>query len=96
MALTDKLKAIADAIRAKIGGTDTMTLDDMPTAISNISGDVEPPYVKETYDASGNLIADEGMTLTNGEVVASCIDVDSIDGWSEIADETEEVVEESK
>ena len=51
MALTDKLKAIADAIRSKIGGTDTMTLDDMPTAISNISGDVEPPYVKETYDA---------------------------------------------
>ena len=36
MALTDKLKAIADAIHAKVGGTDTMTLDDMPTAISNI------------------------------------------------------------
>lgn len=48
------------------------------------------------YTIKHRLIADEGMTLTNGEIVASCIDVDSIDGWSEIADETEDVVEESK
>ena len=48
------------------------------------------------YTIKYRLIADEGMTLTNGEIVAPCIDVDSVDGWSEIADETEEVVEESK
>lgn len=31
MALTDKLTAVADAIRAKTGGTEAMTLDQMPT-----------------------------------------------------------------
>ena len=37
MALTNKLKAIADAIRTKTGKTDTMTLEQMVTEISNIS-----------------------------------------------------------
>ena len=37
MALTDKLKAIADAIRAKTGKSDTITLAEMPTEIENIS-----------------------------------------------------------
>lgn len=38
MALTDKLSAIADAIRAKTGKTDTMTLEQMPTEIASITG----------------------------------------------------------
>lgn len=38
MALTDKLTAIGDAIRTKTGGTDLLTLDQMPTEISNIQG----------------------------------------------------------
>jgi hypothetical protein len=38
MALIDKLTAIADAIRAKTGKTDSLTLDQMPTEIGNISG----------------------------------------------------------
>ena len=38
MALTDKLTAIADAIRAKDGSTATMTLDQMPEKIAAISG----------------------------------------------------------
>ena len=37
MALTDKLTAIADAIRSKTGTTESMTLDEMITAISNIT-----------------------------------------------------------
>ena len=36
MALTDKLTAIADAIRAKSGGTDKLTLAQMPETIANI------------------------------------------------------------
>lgn len=36
MALTDKLSAIADAIRGKTGGTDPLTLDQMPTEIAGI------------------------------------------------------------
>lgn len=38
MALTDKLTAIADAIRSKTGKTDGMTLDQMATEISGIKG----------------------------------------------------------
>ena len=37
MALTDKLTAIANAIRAKTGSTEPMTLDEMATAIANIT-----------------------------------------------------------
>lgn len=37
MALTDKLTAIADAIRSKTGSTEPMTLDEMATAILNIT-----------------------------------------------------------
>ena len=37
MALTNKLTAIADAIRSKTGKTGTMTLDQMPTEIESIS-----------------------------------------------------------
>ena len=37
MALTDKLTAIADAIRAKTGKTDSLTLDQMPTEIAGIT-----------------------------------------------------------
>lgn len=46
MALTDKLTAIANAIRAKTSETTTMTLADMPTKISGIKtwyeGTTEP------------------------------------------------------
>lgn len=40
MALTDKLTAIADAIRAKDGTTGTMTLDQMPEKITALSSKV--------------------------------------------------------
>lgn len=38
MSVNSKMTAIADAIRAKTGGTATLTLDEMATEISNISG----------------------------------------------------------
>lgn len=38
MALTDKLKAIADAVREKTGGTELLTLDQIAAAIGGISG----------------------------------------------------------
>ena len=40
MALTDKLTAIADAIRAKDGTTGTMTLDQMTEKIAALSSKV--------------------------------------------------------
>lgn len=39
MALTDKLTAIAEAIRNKTGKTDSMTLAQMPEEIASISGE---------------------------------------------------------
>ena len=41
MALTDKLTAIADAIRLKIGKTSAMTLDDMANEISGIEAGID-------------------------------------------------------
>ena len=61
MALTDKLTAIADAIRAKTGKTDSLTLDSMVTEISSISGggssgiDNKRYFVKDTKRVDSTL-----------------------------------------
>lgn len=48
MALTDKLKAIADAIRGKTGKTEGLTLDQMPAEIAGIeTGDGEYEFCTE-------------------------------------------------
>lgn len=52
MALTNKLSAIADAIRSKTGGTHLLTLDQMPEAIRSI----------ET--GSGGGIPEEALTIS--------------------------------
>lgn len=55
MALTDKLTAIANAIRGKTNTTSTMTLGEMPTKIASIET-VRPPYIKEEYNIyTGNF-----------------------------------------
>lgn len=36
------------------------------------------------YTVKYRLIADEGMTLTDGSVMMASVDVDSEEGWSEI------------
>lgn len=56
MALTDKLKAIADAIRAKTGKSDSMTLAEMPTEIENIStgGGINPEWTDWGYFSAGD------------------------------------------
>ena len=43
MALTDKLTAIADAIRGKTGNTASLTLEQMPTEIAGIKGSTPQP-----------------------------------------------------
>lgn len=53
MALTDKLTAIADAIRDKTGGTEKLTLDQMPTEIENIGGG----YVLESVTIEDGYIS---------------------------------------
>lgn len=52
MAITDKVCAIADAIRGKTGGTDPLTLDQMAEQISAIKTDpvLEPLAITENGD----------------------------------------------
>ena len=63
MALTDKLSAIGNAIRAKTGGTELLTLDAMPNEIASIETgggggiEVEPIVLtgNQDYGCSGSL-----------------------------------------
>ena len=63
MALTDKIKSIADAIRTKTGTTDVMTLEEMPAKISGMPSGAKEPYVEESYDEDGKLISDQDNTI---------------------------------
>lgn len=57
MGLTDKLTAIANAIRAKTGKSGTMTPDQMPDEIASIpNGIASEPFVEEIYDDNGSLV----------------------------------------
>ena len=74
MALTDKLIAIADAIRGKTGKTDEMTLDQMVSEISGIeggggSGDFS--YVSDNYELWSGVITVGPNTVTNYPTMSS-------------------------
>ena len=64
MALTDKITAIANAIRAKDGSTATMTLDQMPEKIAAISGS---PIVDDSLE---NTVQYRQMNATAAEFIA--------------------------
>ena len=58
MALIEKLRAIGDAIRAKTGGTDPLTLDGMAAAIAGIQAggggaDVSEVTLTTSFDTAG-------------------------------------------
>ena len=63
MALTDKLTAIADAIRSKTGSTEPMTLDEMATAILNITTGSVP---------SDTITLDDGTELPKPTLKDGC------------------------
>lgn len=70
MALTNKIKAIADAIRGKTGKTDGLTLDQMATEIANISA--TPPTVAQAVPSISVSLQGEitaRATQTEGYVV---------------------------
>ena len=78
MGLIDKLNAIGDAIRAKTGGIEKLTLDQMPTEIASIAttggGEVEPIVLSDrcNYACSGpiasNYIKMFGNTITTENI----------------------------
>lgn len=90
MALTDKLTAIADAIRSKDGTTGTMTLDQMPGKISAITtadiisqADI-PNYVKD----EALSVADKVKNVQNANTLTFFVISDphhcasQSDGWA--------------
>lgn len=62
MALTDKLTAIANAIRAKTGKVATMTLAEMPTEIASISGGGITPTGTKNISITQNGTTTEDVT----------------------------------
>lgn len=56
---------------------------------------VSPIKPEGEYTEMYRLIADEGKALTNGEIITSCVDTESVEGWSEVDDpeETDEATE---
>ena len=61
MALTNKLSAIGDSIRAKTGKTELLTLDEMPTEIASISGAAEPVIEALNITTNGTYTASDGV-----------------------------------
>lgn len=46
------------------------------------------------YTEMYRLVADEGKALTNGDIITTCADVESVEGWYEIDEPSEEEVTE--
>lgn len=46
----------------------------------------EQPDEETAYELRYRLIADEGRSLTNGEVFTQCTDTATPDAWQEVAD----------
>lgn len=70
MALTDKLTAIANAIRGKTGGSGSLTLDQMPAAISGIVTGITPTGTvaiteNGTYDVTAYASAEVAVSDPN-------------------------------
>ena len=81
MALTDKLSAIGNAIRAKTGKEDLMTLEDMPAEIESISGGTSLPTQEKSITITENgtveVLPDEGYALS--KVTANAQVYDAVD-----------------
>ena len=75
-ALDAALTDVADAIREKGGTTGTITLEEMPGKIAEIQagGGATEPYVEETYNSDGDLIAAKlvGHTKVRGYAFSNC------------------------
>lgn len=86
MALTEKLKAIADAVREVTGSTGLLTLDEMAEMIRSI----EPGVV--TYDANTYILVDQDgneipAVLTDEEVDLTATAKDIRAGMTAVTDE---------
>ena len=74
MALTDKFKKIADAIRSKTGSSDLLTLDEMETAIIDMEDGALPDYdgiVKVTPNFSRQVLNTDEKSVRDDITVES-------------------------
>lgn len=83
MALIDKLTAIANAIRAKTGGTATMTLEEMPSEIESIQTGITPSGTIDitengTYDVTEYASADVNVSGGGIESGVEVIELNSV------------------
>jgi hypothetical protein len=76
MSVNSKMTAIADAIRAKTGGTNLLSLDDMATQIANISTGAELNFDVVAYEDLDTLLASTPGPNTIGIVTTT-----PITGW---------------
>lgn len=61
MALIEKLSAIGDAIRERTGGTELLTLDDMPIEIAAIKGGSDPVIQELSITSNGTYKTYDGV-----------------------------------
>lgn len=80
MALTDKLTAIADAIRAKTGSTAALTLPQMAAAIGTIQPGKEP--VNDTFSQVNDVVA---QFLANVTYDPSDYSVSSVESYNAVS-----------
>lgn len=89
MALTNKLSAIGNAIREKTGGTELLTLDQMPAEIANIQsggGEIEPIVLSGNCNyACAGIVASAyinkfGNTISTSNIIGN----DSMFAYSNI------------
>lgn len=78
MALIDKLNAIGDAIRAKTGKYDLLTLDQMPLEIEGITGGGGDDVAKSIVDKSIASYSDSTVTTVGGYSFVDCDKMTSV------------------
>lgn len=67
MSIQEKLTALADAIRAKTGGTGTLTLDEMAAAVSSISAGGTETLPEVSAIEIGGITPSYGVSLSYGD-----------------------------
>lgn len=84
MAITDKLKEIANAIREKTNTTDLMRLDQMDELIESISGNELPDYEGEYVVSPGfdPIILDTDEKSVREDIVIQPISVEEVSNTS--------------
>ena len=70
MALINKLNDIGDAIRAKTGKEDKLTLEQMVSEIGSITGGADPVIESLVITENGTYTPEEGVDGFNPVVVA--------------------------